>query len=130
MTQPNGFTEHEDDHGPAFGLSTLLTPKASAITGFTLAVFSMMGQGSWTIAVQSFFGTNFGPQDYATTVLVVGVVSLALATGALLLARQVLLQHLGGPPWEDHLARAAVVIAGLGAVFAVVTIVGGIVARS
>lgn len=103
----------------------LLTAHTSATVAFTFAVFSMLGQGTWTVAAQSFFGPGFGPQEY---VVVAGVASLALAAGALWLGRRVLVVRVTAPsPWAVHLAGAAVIIAALGAVLAVLTIVGGIV---
>lgn len=128
MTDHDGFAEHTDEQATGPGpMAQLLTPKTSAIAGFALAVFSMLGQGSWTIAVQSFFGTNFGPGDYGSVLITGGIASLALAAGGLLLARRVLLEPHAGSPWEHHLAGAAVIIAGLGAVFGVLTIIGGAV---
>ena len=102
----------------------LLTAQTSATVAFTFAVLSMLGQGTWTVAAQSFFGPGFGPQEY---VVVAGVASLALAAGALWLGRRALVARAKtSSPWAVHLAGAAVIIAALGGVLAVLTIVGGI----
>ena len=128
MSETNGVAEHDDARARALGAGLpLLTPKASAITAFTLAVMSMLGQGSWTTAVQSFYGTSFAPSSYGSIVVAIGLVLLAMALGALWLARSVILRANRDTSWEDHLARAAVVVGGLGAVLALVTVVGGLV---
>ncbi|MGZ4427993.1 MAG: hypothetical protein ACXVXC_05280 [Nocardioidaceae bacterium] len=128
MSEPNGVTEHDDARARVFGVALpLLTPKASAITAFTLAVMSLLGQGSWTMAVQSFYGTSFAPRSYGSIVVAIALVQLAVALGALWLARSVTLRANRDTSWEDHLARAAVVVGGLGAVLALVTVVGRLI---
>lgn len=103
----------------------LLTAQTSATVAFTFAVFSMLGQGTWTVAAQSFFGPGFGPREY---VVVAGIASLALAAGALWLGRRGLVARAtASSPWAVQLAGAAVVVGALGAVLAALTILGGIV---
>jgi hypothetical protein len=100
----------------------LLTAHTSATVAFTFAVLSMLGQGAWTMAAQSFTGTTFAPSEFLVTG---GVASLALAVGALWLGRRVLVARATAPsPWAAHLAGAAVVVGALGALLAILTIIG------
>jgi hypothetical protein len=104
----------------------LLTRQASAITAFTLAVLSVFGQGSWTTALQSVTGFVPGGAGYFSMVMWFGIIELGLAVGAMLLAGRVLTGDPDQARWEGHLARAAAMIALLGTVFAVVTIIGAV----
>jgi len=121
------FTESpEDTSGSASGFSRLLTPQASAIAGFAFAVFSMLGQGSWSIALTAlFWGESYSPGGVVGVMVAWGIGCLLMAALAAWLAGGTL--RVAGPSWEGHLARAAVLVAGVGAVLAVLTIVGGLV---
>lgn len=126
------MTQHESHPDPLDSRGTdqvepsgLLTGKAAALTGFTLALLSMQGQGSWTTAIQSFFGTTFGPAEYVNVLTIAGVAALAMAVASLLLARRALADDDNEATWADHLGRATMVIGGLGAALALLTIIGG-----
>ena len=120
----SGTNEHTEQQAG----SELLTPKAAAITAFTFAVLALSGQNAWTVAVQSFFGTSFGAGDYGRVVAFGALAAMLLAFGTVLLARRVIQPPGGaGQGWEQHLARAAVIVAGFAAVCAALTAIGGIV---
>ena len=120
MSETNEHTEQQA------GIE-LLTPKAAAITAFTFAVLALSGQNAWTAAVQSFFGTSFGTEDYGRVVAFGAVAAMLLAFGAVLLARRVIQPPGAGQGWEQHLARAAVMVAGFAALCAALTAIGGFV---
>ncbi|HET6626475.1 MAG TPA: hypothetical protein VFG63_08790 [Nocardioidaceae bacterium] len=127
MTQPEdvlGPDKPVAGHGEWWRPAGLLTSQASATVAFTLAVLSMMGQGSWTLAVQSFFGTMFAPSDYGSVVTAGGIASLLLAAAAILLGGRVLSARPDHTSWDTQLARAAVLVGALGALLAVITILG------
>lgn len=126
------MSEHEPDEattggGPSF-LGSLMTPKAAAIAGFAFAVLSMTGQGTWSMAVQTlFWGSNF-PQSQVTFVLGSwAVATLVIAALGWLLARRTLSDAVAADSWEGHLARAATLVAGVGAVLSVLGILGSLV---
>lgn len=108
-----------------FAPANLLTARASAIAGFSFAVFSMLGQGSWTTAVTAlFWGTGFPDGAVPNVMAGWGIGGLVMAGVASLLARNTL--RTADEAWEAHLARAAVLVAAAAAVLAVLTIVGGL----
>jgi hypothetical protein len=109
------------------GFGALLTPKSTAIAGFAFAVFSMLGQGTWTAAVQSlFWGSNFPESQLPSVLGGWAVASLLLAVIAGLLARRTLTEAGGAAGWEGHLARAAVLVAAAGAVLSALGIIGAL----
>jgi nitrate reductase gamma subunit len=133
MTDHGDFVGHDDRSDvqpetwwrPAY----LLTPKACATAAFALAVFSILGQGSWSLAAQSLFASTIVSEgDYDVLVALAGLPSLALAVGAVLLARRTLLQPRSVlSSWEDHLARASVLVAALGGLLGLLTLLGAAV---
>jgi hypothetical protein len=127
MTQHDDLTQW-DQHSGSGRPRPFLSPEAASICGFSLAVLSLQGQGSWMTAVGSFFGTRVGLGAYGHVLTVAGLVALALAVAAVLLAGRVVRDG-AVVGWPDHLARAAVVLGLLGGVFAVVTVAGGLVPR-
>jgi hypothetical protein len=107
-------------------LTRVLTPKASAITGFTFAVLAMTGQGTWTQAIQALWGASF-PQSRVTVVLAsAATATLLLAVAGFLLGRRTLAATTAGDAWEAHLARAAMVVAGLAAALSAVSMLLGL----
>jgi hypothetical protein len=109
-----------------FSPGTLLTPKATAIAGFAFAIFSMLGQGSWSTAMTAlFWGTSYDIGTVPNVMVVWGVGCLIMAGLAGWLALSTLRATDGA--WEANLARAAVLVATVGAVLAVLTIVGGLI---
>jgi hypothetical protein len=108
------------------GARGLMTPKATAIAAFAFASFSMMGQGSWSIALTAlFWGVNYPAGAVPDVVTVWGIGCLVMAgLGAWLSYRTL---RLVDQAWEAHLARAATLVAVAGAVLAVMTILGGLV---
>lgn len=128
MSQAEETTEGSGDYAEEAG-APLLTSKASAITGFTLAVLTLWGQGAWSTAIQSFLGTNFGFNEYLNILSLVGLVTLAIAVAGMLLGRRAFTDPDASLSWEGHLGRAAVVLGGLGAVIAVVTVLGSVLGQ-
>lgn len=107
-------------------IANLLTPKAAAIAAFAFAVFSMLGQGSWRPAITTLlWGTDLGMVSAGRVMVGWGIGALLMAALAAGLARMALLVSDADPaPWEAELARAAVLVAVVGALLSVVTIVG------
>jgi hypothetical protein len=109
-----------------FGAGGLMTSKATAIAAFAFAVFSMMGQGSWSIALTAlFWGVNYEAGAVPNVMVVWGVGCLVMAGLGAWLAHRTL--RLVDQTWEGHLARAATLVAAAGAVLALITILGGLV---
>ena len=103
-----------------------LSPKGSAIAGFTLAAISLLGQSAWSTAAQAmFFGSNWPQSTVPWFLLSLVLAPVLSAVLAMLLARRVLTPPAGNG-WEVHLARAAVVIAELGIVLGVVAAIGNL----
>ncbi len=121
--------ERPATRGEPFTVASVFTPKATAIAGFAFAVLSMTGQGIWTQVLQALWGQGF-PASLVGYVLVSWAGStLLVALVALLLARRTLRDGAAAAGWEGHLARAAVIVASVGALLSLVAILGGL-ARS
>jgi hypothetical protein len=116
---------------PWWSPSSLLTAEAAAITAFTFAVLSLLGGSTTATLMQAILGLTFEPVDYRWISLAPPVVLLLFALGAMLLGGRVIR---GGrdeaPTWAGQLARAAVVVAGVGAGLWVVAIVAGLLRGS
>jgi hypothetical protein len=107
--------------------SSLLSTEATAIVAFTFAVFSMFGFGSWTLVAQSVLGSPAGPEDLRWQNVLSALVLLLLSLAAILLGKRVLFEgHDGASAWPGQLARAAVVVAAVGAALSLVAILGGL----
>src|SRR3954447_9030074 len=63
-----------------------LTPTAAAIAGFTIAVLSLLTNGAWVMALQTYMLRN-GSGALEDVVMAIGVAQGALAILALVLAR-------------------------------------------
>lgn len=125
------MADQDMDRGPDAGATgalspaNLLTPEASAIAGFAFAVFSMLGQGSWSIAITALFWGDSYPAGSVGGVMVgwgVGALLMA-ALGGWLASRAL---GVGTVGWDAHLARAAVLVAAVGALLSLLTIVGAL----
>jgi hypothetical protein len=115
---------HDDAPSP---LASVLTPGASAIAGFAFAVFSMLGQGTWTQAVQSlFWGTSFPPDQVAKVFIGWAFASLVIAALAIVLARRALADPVAARSWEGNLARGAIIISAAAVLLSAIGILGGI----
>ena len=125
MTHPEGRTSRTDEESLD---GRILTPAASAVVALVLAVVSLTGQGSWNTAIQSFLGSTFGPAEYQRVLAVGAGVTLAISAGAMWLAWRVVARRRPVASWDEHLARAAIVLAGLASLFALLTILGGLAA--
>jgi hypothetical protein len=127
------MSEHEyGDRGHApgtsYGPGGLLTPRACAIAGFAFAAFSMLGQGTWSLALQALvWGSTFQQSQIGSILAGWALATLILAGVAWLLARRTLADPVAAGAWDGHLARAAVLVAAAGAVFSVIGLVGGLV---
>jgi hypothetical protein len=123
---PPAVTGPGSDRPTWWSTANLLTPRATAIAGFAFAVFSMLGQGSWSITLTALFWGNHYAVGSVTDVMTAwGVGCLVMAgIGALLASRTL---RAGTDGWEGHLARAAVIVAAVGAVLGVLTIIGSLV---
>jgi hypothetical protein len=124
MSEQEFTGESRPRTGP-LSAGNMLTPKATAIAGFAFAVFSMLGQGSWSTAITAlFWGTNYDVGTVPHVMVVWGIGCLIMAGLAGWLAHRTLRATNGD--WEAHLARAAVLIGTVGAVLATLTIIGGL----
>lgn len=118
------YVDRQRDQRPT---PTILTSKSAAIAGFTFAVFSMLGQGTWSYALQAvFWGASFPQRDVLQVIVGWAIASLMLAAAGLVLARRALRFPLSDEAWEGHLARAAVIVAGVGVLVSLVGIIGGL----
>jgi hypothetical protein len=120
------MTEHQTGAPASSAASAYLTPMAAAISGFTLAVFSLFGNGAWVFPVQVFATSDSFPGDFDNVVIVCGVVQALLAAGGLALSRRVLATAEAGDG-ARHLAGAAGLVGAVGMLVAVATVVSGIV---
>ncbi len=110
--------------------AALLSPEAQALAGFTFALLSMFGGGIANLVAQAVLGFTFDSSQARLHVVVPGLVLLFLALLGIWLGRQVIR---GGweeaPTWAGQLARAAVIVAVVGVVVSLVTIIGGWIAN-
>jgi hypothetical protein len=86
------LSNDEDQPPPAWwSPSSLLTPEATSIIAFTIALISIstFGIGSSMLVAQSVLGAPAGPCDLRVLNLMTAVILLAMALGAILLAREV-----------------------------------------
>jgi hypothetical protein len=122
----NQTEDQIDPASPAWWSPASLSPKGSAIAGFSLATVSLLGQSAWTNAAQGlFFGTSWPQSEVHWYLLAVVLAPIASAVVGLLLVRRVLTGPTGDD-WEVHLARAAVVIAEIAIVLGVIAAVGNL----
>ena len=57
------MTEHQSGAAASNAVSAYLTPMAAAIAGFTLAVFSLFGNGAWVFPAQVFATSDTFPGE-------------------------------------------------------------------
>ncbi|GAA2151124.1 hypothetical protein GCM10009844_32900 [Nocardioides koreensis] len=116
-------------HGPSGGGASAdawLTPTVAAIAGFTIAVLSLLTNGAWVLALQSFIARD-GSNAFEDVVMATGVTQGLLAVTALVLGRRglastaVTARNLGG---------ATAVLGVLGLVVAFLTVVAGLIAAT
>ena len=94
--------------------SSLLTPEATSITAFSIALISTAGFGNWFLITTSLFNPTAGPGDLRPQIMGAAIL-LAMALGAILLASSVLRQaEARCAQWARHLAGAAVAVAAIG----------------
>lgn len=113
------------DHTAGESLAAFLTPQASAITGFTLAVLATTGQGIWTQAVQALWLPSF-PESSVAAVLASGSgATLLFAVAAFVVSRRALTPG-AGSGWHEHLGRAGVAVATLAALLSALALLLGL----
>lgn len=124
------MSNHEDTsrdmvHGsPTF---QLLTPKATSIAAFAVAVLSLDGQGSWTMAVQALlWGPSFGNGQVSSVMTAWALATLLMTALAALLARRTINFAPARESWECHLARASLIVAAVSACLSVLGLVGSL----
>lgn len=126
------FSHDEDE--PTFtwwSPSSLLTPEATSITAFTLALSSMVGVGGSVLVAQSVVGTPVGPSGLRAQNLIAAAITLVMALGAILLASSVLRQAGARyAPWARHLAGAAVAVAAIGTVLSAAALIGALLSHT
>jgi hypothetical protein len=97
-----------------------LTPESCAISAFALAVLTLDGQGVFALTAQALFRGTFAESRIGVVLASTFVATLLLVAGAVWLAGRTLREPVAAGTWAGHLARAAVVLAGVGGVIAVV----------
>ena len=110
------LVSHDEDQPTSawWSPSSLLTPEATSITAFSIALISMAGFGNWFLITTSLFNPNAGPGDLRPQITGAAIL-LAMALGAILLASRVLRQaEARYAQWARHLAGAAVAVAAIG----------------
>jgi hypothetical protein len=103
-----------------------LTPTAAAIAGFTIAVLSLLTNGAWVLALQTFIARN-GSSAFEDVVMATGVTQGLLAIAALVLATRSLASS---AVTARNLGGATVVLGVLGLVVAFLTVVAGLIAAT
>jgi hypothetical protein len=97
-----------------------------AIAGFTIAVLSLLTNGAWALALQTFIARN-GSSSFEDVVMATGVAQGVLAIAAVILARRglqapaVTARNIGG---------AAVILGLLGLAVAFLTVVAALIAAA
>jgi hypothetical protein len=106
--------------------SSLLTPEATSITAFSIALISTAGFGNWFLITTSLFNPNTGPGDLRPQIMGAAIL-LAMALGAILLASRVLRQaEARYAQWARHLAGAAIVVAAIGTLLNAAALIGAL----
>jgi hypothetical protein len=106
--------------------SSLLTPEATSITAFSIALISTAGFGNWFLITTSLFNPNTGPGDLRPQITGAAIL-LAMALGAILLASRVLRQpEARYAQWARHLAGAAIVVAAIGTLLNAAALIGAL----
>ena len=125
------MTQHEDvaaaPDGTA-GPDAAVKARSGAIVGLVLAVLGLQGQGSWTFAIQSIFGLGFGPDQFGIVMALTALAALGLSVAGIVLGRRATSWRGGPASWDQYVGRAAVVLGVIGALIAVVAVVGSLLA--
>ncbi len=132
MSEPEqldgGWAADHEPAGTTAGetIGSLLTPGACAVVALVLSVLVLMGNNLMVVGSQAIVGNVFGgSSDFGRYLVTTGGGMLVPVALSLVLARRAL--ALGGATAQQAtLARAAVVLALVGAVYAVLTLVGGL----
>jgi hypothetical protein len=124
------LTTQPDERGARGGLQdaadSYLTPEACAISAFTFAVLTLDGQGIFALTAQALFRGSFAESRVGLVLASTYVATLLLVAGAVWLARRTLRHPVAAGTWAGHLARAAVVLAGVGGLIAAVGLVASL----
>jgi hypothetical protein len=122
------LVSHDEDQPTAawWSPSSLLTPEATSITAFSIALISMAGFGNWFLITTSLFNPSAGPGDLRPQIMGAAIL-LAMALGAILLASRVLRQaEARYAQWARHLAGAAVSVAAIGTLLNAAALIGAL----
>ena len=113
------LVSHDEDQPTSawWSPSSLLTPEATSITAFSIALISMAGFGNWFLITTSLFNPSAGPGDLRPQI-----------TGAAILLASRVLRQAGARPaqWARHLAGAAVSVAAIGTVLNAAALIGAL----
>jgi len=122
------LVSHDEDQPTSawWSPSSLLTPEATSITAFSIALISTAGFGNWFLITTSLFNPNTGPGDLRPQITGAAIL-LAMALGAILLASRVLRQAGARyAQWARHLAGAAVSVAAIGTLLNAAALIGAL----
>ena len=122
------LVSHDEDQPTSawWSPSSLLTPEATSITAFSIALISTAGFGNWFLITTSLFNPSAGPGDLRPQIMGAAIL-LAMALGAILLASRVLRQaEARHAQWARHLAGAAVSVAAIGTLLNAAALIGAL----
>jgi len=122
------LVSHDEDQPTSawWSPSSLLTPEATSITAFSIALISTAGFGNWFLITTSLFNPSTGPGDLRPQIMGAAIL-LAMALGAILLAGRVLRQaEARYAQWARHLAGAAVSVAAIGTLLNAAALIGAL----
>ena len=122
------LVSHDEDQPTSawWSTSSLLTPEATSITAFSIALISTAGFGNWFLITTSLFNPSAGPGDLRPQIMGAAIL-LAMALGAILLAGRVLRQaEARYAQWARHLAGAAVAVAAIGTLLNAAALIGAL----
>ena len=113
------LVSHDEDQPTSawWSPSSLLTPEATSITAFSIALISMAGFGNWFLITTSLFNPSAGPGDLRPQI-----------TGAAILLASRVLRQAGAryAQWARHLAGAAVSVAAIGTLLNAAALIGAL----
>jgi len=122
------LVSHDEDQPTSawWSPSSLLTPEATSITAFSIALISTAGFGNWFLITTSLFNPSAGPGDLRPQIMGAAIL-LAMALGAILLASRVLRQaEARYAQWARHLAGAAFSVAAIGTLLNAAALIGAL----
>ena len=117
-------TEGEQHERGDWAAASFFSPRVCAVTAFTLAVVTLLGQNILTVGTSTVLELGFGGAGNRPFYLGWGLATAIQAGIVVLLARRTF-DSTGR--WEEPLGRAAVLISGLALVAAALVVLAGMI---